>query len=72
MFKVANSINIQDYIITLKDTIDSIYKKENLNIIITINTHNINLNIDEAIPLGLILNNGPRSFTSPFEFLFGW
>lgn len=51
-----NSINIQDYIITLKDTIDSIYKKENLNIIITINTHNINLNIDEAIPLGLILN----------------
>ncbi len=51
-----NSINIQDYIITLKDTIDSIYKKENLNVIITVNADNINLNIDEAIPLGLILN----------------
>ena len=51
-----NSINIQDYIITLKDTIDSIYKKENLNVIITVKADNINLNIDEAIPLGLILN----------------
>ncbi len=51
-----NSINIQDYIITLKDTIDSIYKRENLDVIITVDAQQINLNIDDAIPLGLILN----------------
>lgn len=49
-------IDIQEYIITLKDTISSIYKNEHLNVIITVNVKEVNLNIDDAIPLGLILN----------------
>jgi two-component sensor histidine kinase/ABC-type amino acid transport substrate-binding protein len=51
-----DQINIQDYIVTLKDTIDGIYNKENLKISSTVNTKGINLNIDDAIPLGLIIN----------------
>lgn len=51
-----NSINIQDYITTLKTTIESIYKKDTIAIVTTVKANDINLNIDDAIPLGLILN----------------
>ena len=51
-----HSINIHDYIITLKDTIDSIYNKDGTDIYVSVNADNVNLNIDQAIPLGLILN----------------
>ncbi|MGB0973449.1 MAG: histidine kinase dimerization/phosphoacceptor domain -containing protein [Flavobacteriaceae bacterium] len=51
-----DKINIQDYIFTLKDTIGHIYKKETLLVDIDVNANEIYLNIDDAIAIGLILN----------------
>jgi two-component sensor histidine kinase len=51
-----HNISIQNYIITLQETINNIYKQEGLEVDVIVKAHNINLNINQAIPLGLILN----------------
>jgi len=51
-----NKIVIEDYITSLKNSIIEIYYDKEKEVSVHINTNNITLSIDRAIPLGLILN----------------
>ena len=51
-----DDINIQDYINSLKENVTNIYKNSEKSIEINADANGVNLNIDKAIPLGLILN----------------
>ena len=62
-----DDINIQDYINSLIENITSIYDDSMKNIVIHLNVNGMNLNIDKAIPLGLILN---ELLTNSYKYAF--
>lgn len=62
-----NDINIQDYINSLKENLTSIYGDSDKNIEIHVNVYGMSLNIDKAIPVGLILN---ELLTNSYKYAF--
>jgi len=62
-----DDINIQDYINSLIENVASIYKKADKSIEIHVNANGMSLDIDKAIPLGLILN---ELLTNSFKYAF--
>ncbi|NQY30305.1 MAG: transporter substrate-binding domain-containing protein [Flavobacteriaceae bacterium] len=62
-----NEINIQDYVNSLKENVSSIYKSEVKSIEICVMANDVSLNIDKAIPLGLILN---ELLTNSYKYAF--
>ncbi len=62
-----SDINIQDYIDSLKENLTSIYTNFEKSIEIHIDVNGMRLNIDKAIPLGLILN---ELLTNSYKYAF--
>jgi len=62
-----DNINIEEYINSLKGNVSNIYKDEEKDILINVLATDVNLNIDKAIPLGLILN---ELLTNSFKYAF--
>lgn len=51
-----STIDVHKYILSLSENIKRIYKSENQDISLIIDVNNVFLNIEKAIPIGLILN----------------
>ncbi len=51
-----SEIDLQDYIQNLVDQLATVYKRKDLEVTNEINAHEVKLDIDTAIPVGLILN----------------
>lgn len=51
-----STIDVKKYVYSLSDNIKKIYKSDYTEILLNINIQEIYLNIDKAIPIGLILN----------------
>jgi len=62
-----DDINIQEYINSLIENVTSIYKSSEKNIEIHVSANGMSLNIDKAIPLGLILN---ELLTNSYKYAF--
>ena len=62
-----DDINIQEYIQSLKTNVSNIYQNHEQYIEIYVNANEVHLNIDKAIPLGLILN---ELLTNSFKYAF--
>lgn len=60
-------IEMQGYIESLINSVQSVYKKGGHNITITIDAENVELDIDRAIPFGLILN---ELVSNSFKYAF--
>jgi len=69
LYKSENfdDINIQEYINSLKDNVSNIYMNNDKQIVINVIAKEVSLNIDKAIPLGLILN---ELLTNSFKYAF--
>ena len=61
-------IEMQGYIESLVNSVQSVYKKGGHNINITIDAEGVELDIDRAIPFGLILN---ELVSNSFKYAFG-